>query len=267
MSGFLMLLTHAALAASAAGQCSKKWHNCWDTQCCEDPKALCHAKKEGYALCLRNCTKGVHKGEPKNDSYWECNVLAKCAWGQESGENCMIKGCCQEPGKTCFAKVDGYGQCREECPKGWNCTKVTAPRPYLAFACNDEFEQCGGDGFKKNPCCKGDLVCYGDQPEYYQQCTNKHEIKESDDPSAADDDDDDDSGMVRLAALPTGLLKNQEPRAGFPGSSILGAGLLLVAGAAAIAAKKGACRCAARQPDLCAEDEAAQRELFAADGL
>lgn len=177
MSSFLALLTLAALAVNASGQCVGAGTNCWDSMCCQDPKALCHAKKEGYALCLRNCTKGIHLGEPKNDSYWECNVLAKCSWGQESGENCMIKGCCMVPGESCFTKVGGYGQCRKKCPKGWNCTKVTEAKPYLAFPCAKEFKQCGGNGFKGNPCCADGLVCHGDQPKFYQQCTNKDDVK------------------------------------------------------------------------------------------
>jgi len=254
-----MLLAHAALAVTATAQCSPAGQNCWQSMCCQDPKAQCHAKKEGYALCLSNCTKGIHAGEPKNDSYWECNVLAKCAWGAASGENCMIKGCCQEPGKTCFTKVDGYGQCRKKCPKGWNCTKVTYARPYLAFPCNKKFEQCGGQNFQKNPCCQNGLVCYGDQPKYYMQCTDKDKVNKKGDGNGdgdvlEEDDDDDDGGELRLSALPTNLDQKQEPRARLPGFSILGAGLVVATGAAALAARKQVCQSVASHQFLRAED-------------
>jgi len=262
-----MLLAHAALAVTATAQCSPAGQNCWQSMCCQDPKAQCHAKKEGYALCLSNCTKGIHPGEPKNDSYWECNVLAKCAWGAASGENCMIKGCCQEPNKTCFTKVGGYGQCRNLCPKGWNCTKVANARPYLALPCNKEFEQCGGQHFKKNPCCQDGLVCYGDQPEYYMQCTNKAAATKKDNgkangkAKAETDDDDDDAVDVRLSALPTSLHKKQEPHAKLPGFSILGIGLMLAIGGAALAARKKVWQGVASHQFLCTEDGVQEEPL------
>lgn len=230
----------------------------------------CHAKKEGWALCMKNCTKGIHLGEPKNDSYWECNVLAKCSWGEESGENCMMKGCCQEPGKTCFTKVGTYGQCRKECPKGWDCTKVTEAKPYLAFPCAKEYEKCGGQNFKKNPCCQDGLVCYGDQPEYYKQCTNKDEVKKGGSSggssTAGGDDGDDDDGAVRLSALPTVLHKKQEPSARLPGFSIMCIGLMVATGAAALAVRKQFCQGMAGHQHLSAEDgvqeESSQQARF-----
>jgi len=256
-----MLLTLAALASTALGQCSPAGQNCWLSQCCEDPKALCHAKKEGYALCLRNCTKGIHVGEPKNDSYWECNVLAKCAWGADSGENCMIKGCCQEAGKTCFTREDGYGQCQKKCPKDWECKKVTQAHANLGFPCNKKYEQCGGGTFNKNPCCKEGLVCHGDKPKYYMQCVEKYELEKKAKKSESSDNDDDDSGDLGLSALPSDLLEENEEQAEEKGSFaklqtlyVLGGALMVVAGVAAFAARQKVCQRQATHQALCAEE-------------
>jgi len=72
--------------------------------------------------------------------------------------------------------------------------------------------------------------------------------------------------MVRLSALPAGLHKNQEPRAGFPGFFILGMGLMLATGAAVLTAKKYVCQGVASHHPLCAED-GVQEEPFTADEL
>merc|ERR1712129_119869 len=267
MSSFLMLLAFAALAATASGQCSPAGQNCWLSQCCEDPKALCHAKKEGYALCLRNCTKGIHIGEPKNDSYWECNVLAKCAWGAASGENCMIKGCCQEPNKTCFTREDGYGQCQNLCPKDWDCKTVTQAHTNLEFPCNKKFEQCGGDGFNKNPCCEKGLLCTGDKPKYYMQCVDKPELAEK----AKKSDDDDDSADLGLSALPSSLLEEheeeEEAEAEGPFTKLqilyaLGGTLLVVSGVAAFAARQQVCQRQATHQTLSAEEGFEEEAMF-----
>jgi len=257
----LFFLTLAALATTALGQCSLAGQNCWLSQCCEDPKALCHVKKEGYALCLKNCTKGIHIGEPKNDSYWECNVLAKCSWGAESGENCMIKGCCQEPGKTCFTREDGYGQCQKKCPKDWDCKKVTEAHPNLGFPCNKKFEQCGGGTFNKNPCCEEGLTCYGDKPKYYMQCVTKYQLSKKRKKSEKSDDDDDDGDLedledLRLSALPSGLKKVEakRPFAKLQTLYALGGALMVVAGVVALAAQLGVCRRRATHQTLCAEE-------------
>jgi len=169
----------------------------------------------------------------------------------------MIKGCCQEPGMTCFTKTGYYGQCRKECPKGWNCTKITQARPYLAFPCAAEFKQCGGKDFKKNPCCENGLVCHGDDPEYYKQCTNPDDLKNKKKGTDTDADDDDD-GDVRLSALPTGLDRKQEPHARLPEFYVLGGALMVVVGAAAFAARKQACQGKATHEYLCAEDGASE---------
>jgi len=265
MSFSLKLLTLAALAATALGQCSPAGQNCWLSQCCEDPKAICHAKKEGYALCLKNCTKGIHIGEPRNDSYWECNVLAKCSWGAESGENCIIKGCCQEPSETCFTREDGYGQCRKKCPKDWDCKKVTQARPELGFPCNKKYEQCGGGTFSKNPCCEKGLVCHGDKPKYYMQCIEKFELeKKSTKPETSDDAlDDDDDGDIELSALPSGLLEEHQEEEKAEASGLLtklqtlyalGGALMIVTGVAAFAARQQICQRQATHQTLCTEE-------------
>jgi len=172
----------------------------------------------------------------------------------------MIKGCCQEPGKTCFTKVGDYGQCRKKCPKGWNCTKVTEARPYLALPCNKEFKQCGGGDFKGNPCCEDGLVCHGDEPQYFMQCTNKDDVekKKSDTDS---DDDDDDGGVTRLSALPTGLNRKQEPHAKFPGFYVLGIAFMATTGAAALAARKQACQGRPSHHASCTEDGVQEEPL------
>merc|ERR1712008_333396 len=107
-----------------------------------------------------------------------------------------------------MGKVGSYGQCRKECPKSWNCTKVTVARPYLALPCNKEFKQCGGGNFKGNPCCEDGLVCHGDQPEYFMQCTNKDDLEKKSKNKDADDDDDGED--IGLSALPTKLNRKQE---------------------------------------------------------
>jgi len=125
----------------------------------------------------------------------------------------------------------------------------------LALPCNKAYEQCGGRDFKKNPCCQDGLECYGDQPEYYMQCTDHAEAKRKGDTSGAlADDDDDDSGEIRLSALPVGIHKRQEPRARLAGCSILGIGLMVATGGVALAVQKQVCQRGASHQFLCTED-------------
>lgn len=188
----------------------------------------------------------------------------------------MIKGCCMVPGESCFTKVDGYGQCRKKCPKGWNCTKVTEAKPYLAFPCAKEFKQCGGNGFKGNPCCAAGLVCHGDQPKFYQQCTNKDDVKRLEKKAAkksvatpgskksspksasastdSDDDDDDDAGDLGLSDVSNNIDTEQDAHAKLPGFYVLGAAFMVAAGAVAFAARKQAGQRGARHQFLSAED-------------
>lgn len=210
-------------------------------------------------MCMSNCTKGIHKTDPKKDQYWECNVLAKCAWGAASGENCMIKGCCQEPGKTCFAKVEGYGQCRMKCPKGWDCTKVTKPHPQLAFPCNKKYEQCGGDGFRRNPCCQEGLVCHGKQPAYYMQCVSKDEANNTNKKAA--DDDDDEVANVDFSAQIKGLPEDKNAHAQYLGFYAFGAAFMIVASAAFFIARQQMCQRRSSHKALCTDDDF-QEETF-----
>jgi len=140
--------------------------------------------------------------------------------------------------------------------KGWNCTEVTTPHPYLALPCNKVYKQCGGQGFKGNPCCEKGLVCTGKNPKYYMQCKKKWQVEkeqDADDASDADagdgDLDDDELGLdddldeddvnfdndddLGLAALP-GSVDHKVPA---PSRLVIAAaGLLTLAGASALAA-------------------------------
>ena len=95
--------------------------------------------------------------------------------------NCVVPEwlCCDDPLLQCFRKMgtrgspEGYGQCRDSCPGGWDCEILQKPKPLPPPAASPPVpHDCSKSGFIDrygfcfdNPhCCSPDDGCYRRYP-------------------------------------------------------------------------------------------------------
>lgn len=177
------------MAGGALRNCSTASEGCFKTKCCKDPGLQCYTKKDDWAQCKASCAKGPDPSDVNPDP-WSCEPLGTrtpgpapppnyglraAAWVQKlcagPGDNCNETMCCKEPGKTCFAKVQGWAGCKPECVAGgpdpvdansdpWDCDALGSRTPgvasgegraaaWVATDCSGGFDNC-----QQTKCCK-----------------------------------------------------------------------------------------------------------------
>jgi len=178
-------------------QCSDDGEDCSSTKCCNSGGTQCFEKNEFWATCKPQCTPGPDL-TAEDSKPWSCKRLGprtmgaapwvetKCA---NTGENCEMKGCCQDEGHQCYKKGPGWSQCRPSCKKGeklqawdtpWDCTPFGPRTPafekseqpasgqvakWVEEKCSEEGENC-----LDSKCCHGvGEQCYR-KSEFWGSC-------------------------------------------------------------------------------------------------
>mmetsp|Transcript_110591 Transcript_110591/g.308057 ORF Transcript_110591/g.308057 Transcript_110591/m.308057 type:complete len:626 (-) Transcript_110591:124-2001(-) len=179
----------AILKLAVRSQCSNMDEDCSQSRCCSVHGTQCYEKQSGWAQCRADCVPGRDPAD-HDPSPWSCKELGVRApgrppqpdytiqpapWVMETcsaaGENCNITKCCQEKGKQCFKKANGWASCKAECVPGgpdpvdadnhpWDCQALGMRTPgaasgwgrpgsWVSAYCSDTFENC-----KQTKCCK-----------------------------------------------------------------------------------------------------------------